>query len=84
MTQKTHSVSLTAEELLPTMRNWRSKREDYRGAFKNLLIARTRGDILSSLNVGNRFAAGHGVRKDLTTARWHKRAYRNEVSDRSP
>ena len=80
MTQKTPSDSLTAEELFRDA-ELREERRDFRGAFKSLLIAANRGDLLSFLNLGNYYAVGRGVRKDLReAARWYKRAYRNGVS----
>ncbi len=81
MTRRTQSDGRTAEELFRDA-ELREERGDFRGAFKSLLIAANRGDLLSILNVGNYYAAGRGVRKDLSeAARWYKRAYRNGVSD---
>ena len=62
MTQKTPRDSMSAEELFRDA-ELREERGDFRGAFKSLLIAAQRGDLLSSLNLGNYYAVGHGVRR---------------------
>jgi TPR repeat protein len=81
MTRRTQSDSRSAEELFRDA-ELREERGDFRGAFKSLLIAAKRGDLLSSLNLGNYYAVGRGVRKDLReAARWYKRAYRLGNSD---
>lgn len=54
----------------------KEERGEFQGAFKSLLAAAKSGDILSPLNLGNFYAAGRGVKKDLReAARWYKRAY---------
>jgi hypothetical protein len=77
MTRKTESSELSGEELFRDA-ELLEERGDFRGAFKSLLIAAQKGEILSQLNLGNYYAAGRGVPKDLReAARWYKRAYRN-------
>lgn len=56
-------------------------RGDYAGAFRNLLVSARQGNVLSQLSLGNFYAIGRGVRKDLReAARWYKRAYRGGLS----
>ncbi len=54
---------------------------DFHGAFKNLLAAAKLGDVGSQINLGNFYAAGRGVKKNLLeAARWYKQVYRNGQS----
>jgi TPR repeat protein len=77
MTRRTQTDSRSAEELFRDA-ELREERGDFRGAFKSLLIVANRVDLSSYLNLGNYYAAGRGVRKDLReAARWYKRAYRS-------
>ncbi|MGO8718949.1 MAG: tetratricopeptide repeat protein [Acidobacteriaceae bacterium] len=77
MKQNVQNDSRSAEELFRDA-ELREERGDFRGAFRSLLIAAKKGDILSQLSLGNYYAFGRGVRKDLReSARWHKRVYRN-------
>jgi TPR repeat protein len=51
---------------------------DFRNAFKRLLAGAQLGDAGSQLNLGNFYAWGRGVRRDLKKAAyWYKKAYRN-------
>jgi TPR repeat protein len=51
---------------------------DFRNAFKRLLTAAQLGHVGSQLNLGNFYAWGRGVRKNLEqAAHWYKKAYRN-------
>jgi uncharacterized protein len=55
---------------------------DFRGAFKRLLAAAQLGHHMSQLNLGNFYASGTGVRKDLgKAAHWYKKAYKNGNND---
>ncbi len=81
MTRRSQRDSWSAEDLFRDA-ELREERGDFRGAFKSLLIAAQKGDLLSSLNLGNYYAVGHGVRKNSReAARWYKRAYRLGNSD---
>jgi len=54
---------------------------DFRGAFTRLLAAANLGHIGSQLNVGNFYASGTGVRKNIErAAHWYKKAYKNGCS----
>ncbi|HKO05685.1 MAG TPA: hypothetical protein VJW51_13095 [Candidatus Acidoferrales bacterium] len=54
------------------------ERGDFRNAFKCLLAAARLGDRGSQLNLGNFYAAGTGVRRNLDKAAyWYKKAYKN-------
>ncbi len=56
----------------------KEERGDFKGAFKSLLTAARLGDVSSQINLGNFYARGKGVRKDLKeAARWYKKAYRS-------
>src|SRR5947209_6425449 len=55
---------------------------DFTNAFKRLLIAAQLGHRMSQLNLGNFYASGTGVRKNLEkAAHWYKEAYKNGDSD---
>jgi TPR repeat protein len=55
---------------------------DLRNAFKRLLAAAQLGHHMSQLNLGNFYASGAGVRKNLErAAHWYKKAYRNGNND---
>jgi TPR repeat protein len=54
---------------------------DFRNAFKCLLAAAQLGDSSCQLNLGNFYAWGRGVRKNLDKAAyWYKKAYKNGYS----
>jgi TPR repeat protein len=54
---------------------------DFRHAFKCLLAAAQLGDTGSQLNLGNFYASGKGVRRNLEkAAHWYKKAYKNGYS----
>ena len=54
---------------------------DFRNAFERLLTAAQLGDVGSQLNLGNFYARGKGVRKNLEKAAyWYKKAYKNGES----
>jgi TPR repeat protein len=55
---------------------------DLRGAFKHFLTAARLGDSWGQVNLGNYYASGTGVRKDLNKAAyWYKKAYKNGNND---
>jgi len=55
---------------------------DLKNAFKHLLAAAQLGHAMSQVSLGNFYASGRGVRKDLDKAAdWYKRAYRNGYRD---
>ena len=54
---------------------------DFRNAFKCLLAAAQLGDAGGQLNLGNFYASGKGVRRNLErAAHWYKKAYKNGYS----
>lgn len=58
------------------------KKGDFIGAFKCLLAAAQLGHTMSQLNLGNFYASGTGVRRNLEkAAHWYKEAYKNGDSD---
>lgn len=60
----------------------RKRSGDLRGAFGDLLTAARRGHLLSEIELGNFYAAGMGVSRDLREAAlWYRRACRNGASD---
>ena len=80
MIQRIRNNATTAAELFRDA-ELKEEQGDLRGAFRSLLAAAKRGDILSPLNLGNFYASGRGVRKNLQeAARWYKRAYRSGQS----
>jgi TPR repeat protein len=51
---------------------------DYKRAYAALLTGAKLGDSSCQINLGNAYADGSGVRKNLEeAARWYKKAYRN-------
>lgn len=51
---------------------------DFKSAFKCLLASAQAGDTSSQLNLGNFYADGKGIKKNLAeAARWYKKAYKN-------
>jgi|SRR5579863_630453 len=51
---------------------------DFRKAFKCLLAAAQLGNVSCQINLGNFYASGTGVRRNLEEAAyWYKRAYKN-------
>lgn len=55
---------------------------DFRSAFKCYLTAAQLGDSWGQVNLGNFYAAGTGVRRDLEKAAyWYKKAYRSGNND---
>jgi tetratricopeptide (TPR) repeat protein len=55
---------------------------DFRNAFKCLLTAAQLGDSWGQVNLGNFYAAGTGVGRDLEKAAyWYKKAYKNGNND---
>ncbi len=55
---------------------------DFRAAFRLLLAAAQLGHVGGQLNLGNFYAWGRGVRKDLEkAAHWYKKAYKDGNSD---
>jgi TPR repeat protein len=54
------------------------EKKDFRNAFKCLLTAAELGDAGCQINLGNFYAWGRGVRKNLKeAAHWYKKAYKN-------
>ncbi len=52
---------------------------EWRAAFQCLLSGAEAGDEFSQLGLGNCYAEGHGVRKDLRKAAyWYRKAYNNQ------
>lgn len=55
---------------------------DLKGAFKCLLAAARLGHVGAQINLGNFYASGKGVRRNLENAAyWYKRAYKNGNND---
>jgi TPR repeat protein len=55
---------------------------DYRAAFDRLLAAGQLGHAMSQVNLGNFYASGRGVRRNLEkAAHWYKKGYQNGYSD---
>jgi TPR repeat protein len=55
---------------------------NFRAAFKHLLAAAQLGHAMSQVSLGNFYASGRGVRKDLEeAANWYRKAYRNGYRD---
>ncbi|MGB9073144.1 MAG: tetratricopeptide repeat protein [Terriglobales bacterium] len=55
---------------------------DFRNAFKRLLAAAQLGHHMSQLNLGNFYASGTGVRRNLEkAAHWYQEAYKNGNND---
>jgi TPR repeat protein len=51
---------------------------DFRNAFKCFLTAAQLGDSWGQVNLGNLYASGRGVRRNLEkAAHWYKKAYKN-------
>jgi TPR repeat protein len=55
---------------------------DLRGAFKRFLTAAELGHAMSQVSLGNFYASGKAVRRDLEkAAHWYKKAYNNGYRD---
>ncbi len=55
---------------------------DLRGAFKRFLIAAQLGHAMSQVSLGNFYASGKAVKRDLEeAAHWYKKAYKNGYRD---
>jgi TPR repeat protein len=55
---------------------------DLRGAFKRFLAAAQLGHAMSQVSLGNFYASGRAVRRDLEkAAHWYKKAYKNGYRD---
>jgi TPR repeat protein len=77
MTRKMQNSGASGEELFRDA-ELKEERGDFHGAFKSLLAAAKLGDVGSQINLGNFYAAGRGVKKNLLeAARWYKQVYRN-------
>jgi len=58
------------------------ERCDYKSAFNCLLAAAQLGHHMSQINLGNFYASGTGVKKNLEKAAfWYKKAYKNGDND---
>jgi TPR repeat protein len=81
MTFARRDKSLDPESLFLQAERYEEK-GDFKNAFKCLLAAAQLGDAGSQLNLGNFYAWGRGVRKNLEKAsHWCKKAYQNGVND---
>ena len=81
MTSSKHDKTPNAEDLFREAEQHEEK-GDFRGAFKRLLAAAQLGHHMSQLNLGNFYASGTGVRRDLArAAHWYKKAYKNGNND---
>jgi TPR repeat protein len=81
MTSSKHDKTPNAEGLFREAEQHEEK-GDFRGAFKCLLAAAQLGHHMSQLNLGNFYASGTGVRRDLAkAAHWYKKAYKNGNND---
>jgi TPR repeat protein len=55
---------------------------DLKTAFNRLLAAAQLGHAMSQVSLGNFYASGRGVRRDLEkAAHWYKKAYKNGYND---
>jgi TPR repeat protein len=58
------------------------EKHDFSAAFKHLLTAAHLGHAMSQVSLGNFYASGKGVGKDLEkAAHWYKKAYKNGYRD---
>ncbi len=81
MTSSKHDKTPNAEGLFREAEQHEEK-GDFRGAFKCLLAAAQLGHHMSQLNLGNFYASGTGVKRDLAkAAHWYKKAYKNGNND---
>lgn len=81
MASAKHEKTPTPEDLFLEAEQHEEK-GDFRAAFKRLLAAAQLGHGMSQLNLGNFYASGTGVRKDLEkAAHWYKKAYKNGDND---
>ncbi len=81
MTSAKHEKVLDPETLFLEAEQY-EERGDLRNAFKCLLAAAQLGDGGSQLNLGNFYASGKGVRRNLDKAAyWYKKAYKNGYND---
>ncbi len=81
MTSSKHDKTPNAEDLFREAEQHEEK-GDFRGAFKRLSAAAQLGHHMSQLNLGNFYASGTGVRRDLAkAAHWYKKAYKNGNND---
>lgn len=81
MTSSRHDKTPNAEDLFREAEQHEEK-GDFRGAFNCLLAAAELGHHMSQLNLGNFYASGTGVRRDLAkAAHWYKKAYKNGNND---
>lgn len=79
MSRKTDKTSDT--ESLFDRADVYEERGDFASAFRCLFRAAELGDSWGQVNVGNFYAAGKGVRKNLDKAAyWYKKAYRGRNS----
>ncbi len=80
MTPKTKNSGAAGEELFRDA-ELKEERGDFSGAFRSLLASARLGNVLGLIDLGNFYANGRGVKKDLReAARWYKRAYRDGQS----
>jgi TPR repeat protein len=76
MTSAKHEKAPTAERLFLEAYRYEEAR-DFKSAFKCLLASAQLGDSGSQINLGNFYAEGKGVRRNLDeAARWYRKAYK--------
>lgn len=76
-----HDKTLDAERLFLEAEQWEEK-GNLTNAFECLLTSAQLGNVGSQLNLGNLYASGRGVRKNLKKAAyWYRKAYKNGDND---